>query len=570
MLRSIISNHGTLLGVILDLSGSMSESIRNDVGDQSTRVESFTRTVQKVLEDAELFLKNAPAKEDAQLRLFVHGFGFQLQGIPTVSSSLGDIFSILSGVNEQMESYRLLQPEIEGIWLGELEQVLEEKKIRGDAKEELHLFVERELREQAIEAEKQRSKAKFKHWCELTCQRLTAYDTKVRSHIQQYTGFAKLFLPFVIGFLWLLRGPMLVLTYLNSRFEAMLQRKLEDFRDNANKYATQQAEKVVTVTNKAINKHAQEISAAIEQYITDFIDREAFKFIQLHKAKMTANQRKNAFDSQALKSVYADTSKRISDIMSPHANLAWKTSVFLLQQGAKALKIKPNWNLLQEKTIRCAQQVVWEKITPIVRAQARKIAIERFTRAVLITIIQETKNTQTTLSPQEAFNLIKFQEETNISMRELPIFGESPLGFALNQTFIRLWQESQLPQNQGLRPAILIISDGMPTDTNIVDAPSLAEKVKRAGIPIVCCLITNCDVGHPWILRQKPGWSWPEAAHFMFSIASSIDEWPEFGKRLMASRFTIKKQAKLFVQINHTAYLKNFIEAILLPVEREQ
>jgi len=54
----------------------------------------------------------------------------------------------------------------------------------------------------------------------------------------------------------------------------------------------------------------------------------------------------------------------------------------------------------------------------------------------------------------------------------------------------------------------------------------------------------------------------------MFLMASSVDEWPQFGERLAESRIAVKKQAKLFIQINHTEYLRNVIEAILLPVER--
>ena len=55
----------------------------------------------------------------------------------------------------------------------------------------------------------------------------------------------------------------------------------------------------------------------------------------------------------------------------------------------------------------------------------------------------------------------------------------------------------------------------------------------------------------------------------MFSMASSVDDWPEFGERLKDSRFVVKKHAKLFVQINHSEYLENFVSAVLLPLDRE-
>ncbi len=379
-----------------------------------------------------------------------------------------------------------------------------------------------------------------------------------------------LLLPFIIGFLWLLRGPTLFLAKVNRTFEALIQKKLVQLHDNASSYATQQSEKVALVTNKALDENLSAIHAVIENCITEFIDKEASRFIRHFKMGFQPEARKRAFDHQGLKETYETASKQIGDIMSPHANLAWKTNVFLLKQGAKALKIKPNWDLLREKTVRCAQQIVWERIIPEVRHQAEQLVKERFTRAVLITSAQETKNKEKTLSLSEVFALIKQQNAPAVSVRELLIFSGSPLGTALNQTFIRLWKEKQLPQNKGLRPAILIISDGIPTDTNLINASSLASNIKRSGIPIACCFVTNRDIGRPWVLRQKPGWRWSEAAHFMFSLASTIDEWSEFAQRLGQSRFSIKENAKLFIQLNHTEHLKNFIEAILLPIEREQ
>ena len=280
--------------------------------------------------------------------------------------------------------------------------------------------------------------------------------------------------------------------------------------------------------------------------------------------------RKQAFDRKALRRVYEDVAVQIREIMNSHANLAWKTSLFLLRRAAKALKIQPDWELLKEKTIRCAHQVVWETTTPEVSSKARTLAKERFTRAVLITIVQATKDKERTLSLQEVSMLLERRDEMSVPLRELPIFGPSPMGQALKQTFLRLRREACLPQNRGLRPVIMIISDGLPTDTEAVDIAMLAEQIKQAGIPIICSSVTNENVGHPWLLQRKAGWFWPKAAHLMFSMASSVDEWPQFGERLQESRFVVKKQAKLFIQINHAEYLQNMIEAILLPVQREQ
>lgn len=561
---------GTLLGVVLDLSGSMTESIKNNEGHQYSKIEGLTDTFQHVLEDSKFLLESTSAQEEILLRLFITGFGFQTEDAPTVSNQIGDIFSILSNVDGQIEKYKPLQSEVENHWLKEIEHLLEEQKIKGDAEEELRSFVEQELREQATQAEMQRGTAKFQRWCDSVCQKMNAYDGRVRKAIKSYSRSARIVLPFILAFLWLLRGPSRFPTWINQTFENIVQRKLTELRDNADKYATQQSQKVVLVTKKALNESLPQIHTIIEQNIMIFIDKEAFRFIRSYNTGMGDKDVKVPFDSVGLQKTYEIVTERISRAMSPHANFAWKTSVFLLKQGAKTLKIKPDWDLLREKTIRCAQQIIWERMSPEVRKQAERIIKRRFLRAILITIVQETKNNATTLSLAEVSEIIKRQEKLSLPMDDLPIFSGSPLGTALNQTFIRLWGEKQQSQNKQLRPAILIISDGAPTDGNFISSLVTAERIKRTGVPIICCFVTNRDISHPWILRQKPRWQWSQAARLMFSMASSGEEWPEFIQSLIKSRFIAKPQSKFFIQINHTEHLRDFVEAVLLPIDREQ
>ena len=62
---------------------------------------------------------------------------------------------------------------------------------------------------------------------------------------------------------------------------------------------------------------------------------------------------------------------------------------------------------------------------------------------------------------------------------------------------------------------------------------------------------------------------WPAAAKLMFSLSSSVDEWSELREKLQESRFILKKQSKLCIQINYAEYLQNFIKAVLLPIDKE-
>jgi hypothetical protein len=401
----------------------MYEGISNDAGGQFSRIEGLSKAFRHVMEDVQLFLKENASAQRTPLRLFIHGFGFWSENNATSNSSVGDVLAILANLDKRVEHYQPLQQEVESLWTEEVAQVLEERKITGDAKEALRKFVERELKEQAIHAEQQRSAAKFQRWCASTCQRLSAFDTRLRVSIARYQGWGRILLPFAIGLLWLLRGPAVALAYLNGVFEAWLQRKLAALRDNAHTYAAQQAEKAVAITKQALDKHHAKIAAVIDANLIAFLDREAFNMIRLYSAKSTALRRKQAFDRKVLRQVDKHVSQQISEIMSPHANFAWNRSVFLLKQAARALKITPNWAVLKEKTIHCAHQVVWEVITPEVHSKTKALAKVRFTRAVLITIARETKDQQKTLALDELSELMKQQDVIDLSVDELPIFG---------------------------------------------------------------------------------------------------------------------------------------------------
>ncbi len=114
------------------------------------------------------------------------------------------------------------------------------------------------------------------------------------------------------------------------------------------------------------------------------------------------------------------------------------------------------------------------------------------------------------------------------------IFGGSAMGQALTRTLQRLKRDLPLPQNRGLRPVLLMISDGEVIDR--VHPLPVVEELKRLGVTIICCFLANKNIRRPWILRRRAIWLWPSDAKLMFSMASSVDEWPEFGEQLGDSR----------------------------------
>ncbi|HEU5377593.1 MAG TPA: hypothetical protein VFV38_19390, partial [Ktedonobacteraceae bacterium] len=290
------ADKGILLGVVLDLSDSMRTSIQNSNHDQLSRIESLSQAFRSAVGDEHVLLQNMVEEEAQALRIFIYGFGFQSEGSALPTSQIGDVFSMLTHLETKVEHYKLLQPALEEVWEGEVKQMLKQEQVQGDAKGELRDFVSQELKEQAIQAEQQRSLAKFQHWCASVCLRIDMYSSQLRIQAAQYKKVAFIAVPLIIGFQWILRCPMLFMAFVNKVFEALLQRKLTKMWKNADQSATRQAEKVVALSQKALAGYHSQISEILRQALLDFFDEEAFTTIHFYDNEGTADVVKRHFD----------------------------------------------------------------------------------------------------------------------------------------------------------------------------------------------------------------------------------------------------------------------------------
>lgn len=56
----------------------------------------------------------------------------------------------------------------------------------------------------------------------------------------------------------------------------------------------------------------------------------------------------------------------------------------------------------------------------------------------------------------------------------------------------------------------------------------------------------------------------------MFEMASEIEEKSHFSRFLLKKGWVINSQAKMFVQLNHSRVLEEFIQIILSPLNQDQ
>jgi hypothetical protein len=152
------------------------------------------------------------------------------------------------------------------------------------------------------------------------------------------------------------------------------------------------------------------------------------------------------------------------------------------------------------------------------------------------------------------------------------IFGGTPMRRCLEE-IERRFQREQRTEKAGTRERILlIISDGEPTDGN----PSeIVKRMKAEGIIVACAYVTDSNVQAPRELRNAIDPTWKHEAQLMFDMASSIEPlentlndagYKTLQKDLIKSGWSAPDGAKLFIQINHSDVLADFMRIIATAI----
>ena len=169
----------------------------------------------------------------------------------------------------------------------------------------------------------------------------------------------------------------------------------------------------------------------------------------------------------------------------------------------------------------------------------------------------------TTLSIEEVATLLSTGGETFANAEEL-VYGDTPMCEALTKVTQRFERELATRSKETI-PVLFILSDGEPTDCS--DPGSIVEALKALGIIIVSCFVTDQDIANPRTLLGSADPQWSRGARLMFDMASDAQVDFQYANFLLKKGWTIYPEAKLFVQLNHSEILEEFIQVIVSPLE---
>ncbi len=168
----------------------------------------------------------------------------------------------------------------------------------------------------------------------------------------------------------------------------------------------------------------------------------------------------------------------------------------------------------------------------------------------------------TTLPIEEVARLWESSGEALTNAEEL-IFGNTPMRAGLTEVSKRFERELRTRDKDTI-PVLFILSDGEPTDGNPLP---VLETLKPHGITIISCFVTDQDIANPRILYGEAESQWNAGAKLMFEMSSKMEDDSAFANFLLRKNWTVKPQARLFVQLNHSLILEEFIRVMLSPFE---
>lgn len=201
-----------------------------------------------------------------------------------------------------------------------------------------------------------------------------------------------------------------------------------------------------------------------------------------------------------------------------------------------------------------------------IRADAERSIRNRITSEIAHLLRERASKIDDTLLTLDKFSqLFDEKEGTNLEDFESLIYGSTPLRATMAKIVSR-FSIITTPKNVDDIRSLLVISDGQPTDG---DPSPYFEKLKETGVLVISCYVTSKDIADPRILLGTADENWPSGAKLMFDVASQLDESSEFAGYLLRHGWTIERNAKMFVQINHSDVLEEFVSAVGSPVVDE-
>lgn len=170
-----------------------------------------------------------------------------------------------------------------------------------------------------------------------------------------------------------------------------------------------------------------------------------------------------------------------------------------------------------------------------------------------------------TLTLEQLGDLWGSKSKESLASAQEFIFGSTPMRSALEAVNDRFERELSQRTSDTLA-TLFVLSDGGSTDG---DPSEALQRIRELGVTVVSCFVTSEDVADPRRLYPYQLSAWSSAAQLMFRNSSLLDPQSEVAAFLAQKGWVIPQDAHLFLQLNHSDMLNEFMDVLLVPMSRD-
>ncbi len=523
----------TLLGVLVDVSHSMSNNWHNKDGKKLPRIEVIRDTLNRKIKEEQMQRKTQRNNLN-NIDVFCLGMGFRFpmyiehdiltceQEQPLKQQEktmLIDLICDLLALCEILPSAEKLEDFKERLnqkWQQCTKDVLDQSVIVEDVFTELVDYVQAAL-----------------------------YDTAMQKH-QHSLRYKVSNRTLPRGFGWLSR-----------LLEEYIKEREEKITTTSQIAATQYANEVFKKTIRDFTSNAAKYVALIQGYLDTFIQSYTASTLQAFTLGFTPSEIVDDLDEEQALRIAERIYAKLDDEVRKHIELAIKLHQQKLLLAKRSISATLNKKELNRLTKRFVQKYGWDILKPLIENTVYNMVSQHFESQakksfphwIRLASAREVVRPLTAVS-----HILPNIIEDHIYSEEV-MFGATPLRQALDRAAIRFIDEAYKDHQK----VLIIISDGEFREE--AEVMVSANLLKRRGVTIISCLIHDRNLLSRIV--QGPGKDWPSGAKRMLDIASEIPE-PNIvsddqDKKRLARTLTGKK---LCYQVNHSKLLDAVIDNV--------
>jgi hypothetical protein len=213
-------------------------------------------------------------------------------------------------------------------------------------------------------------------------------------------------------------------------------------------------------------------------------------------------------------------------------------------------------NEIDRLTELCVRRYGWNILEPFVRGIVHDLFAKSFKNQVIRMIpywLSISAGREVIRSIEQINRVFPDVYEQDFYSRKF-MFGSTPVEEALYKASMRFTDIAHREKEK----VLIIISDG---EFETTKPMLISRALKQVGVRVVTCCVIDRNLVQDFVFEGSN--SWPEGAKILLEMASLVEKEDVLVKYLKEKGLELSEGVKMFYQINHSRVLEDVIDAVL-------